>query len=249
VSNDDLRIAILLRRLQSRPGTVSGDQVLGRCERAALAAGLHLRGAFDRNATVTVISMGPARREDRVLAVALRSGCDRAVRVFDHKLEDLDYLGTATVLAKAVEHIGADLLLCGDRAQDELTGAIGPSVAELLNRPHISGIVDAKADDGAVIASRRSLGKLHRFRCALPVVLCVSSFPPQEDGDSNAAATSRSQSIEELDLASLGLDVSKLEYRRKLLGHAKATRKGLNASIATSPSDLVSRMVEGHLLG
>ena len=242
------RIAILLRRLQSRPGTVSDDQVLGRCERAALATGLHLREAFG-DATVTVLSLGPARREDRVLAVALRSGCDRAVRVFDHKVEDLDYLGTATVLAKAVEHIGVDLLLCGDRTQDELTGAIGPAVAELLGRPHVSGVVDAQADGASVIATRRGRGELHQFRCALPVVLCVSSFPPQPEDASDGAATSRSQSIEELDLSTLGLDLRALEYRRNLLGRARATRPGLNATIASSAADLVSRMVEGHLLG
>lgn len=246
---DELRIAILLRRLQARPGAVSGGQVLGRCERAALAAGLHLRSAFARPATVTVISMGPARREDRVLAVALRSGCDRAVRVFDHQLEELDYLGTATVLARAVEHVGVDLLLCGDRAQDELTGAVGPAVAELLGHPHVSGVVDATADGDAVIASRRDLGKLHRFRCGLPAVLCVSSFAPRTDDGATETAASRSQSIEELDLDRLGIDLGTLEHRRKLLGRARATRRGLNASMATSPSDLVSRMVEGHLLG
>ena len=74
-----MTVAILLRRALARPGQSDEHEVLGPCERGALVAGLRVAEGLGHDAVA--IAVGPSRREDRVLAMALRAGCSRALRV------------------------------------------------------------------------------------------------------------------------------------------------------------------------
>jgi electron transfer flavoprotein beta subunit len=238
-------IAVLLRRLRSRPDHVNEAEVIGQCERAALTAALKLSAELD--AEVTAMAVGTAKREDRVLAMALRSGCNRGVRIYDRKVNELDYLGIASVLAAGLRHIGADLVLCGDRSEDELQGAIGPTVAEKLGVPHLSGLVDVRGDGDAVIARHRGAGRFHTFRCTWPMVLCVHSFPrarhPRDDGRRSGPG-----SIDHYDLEALSIDIRELSYRSRLVGSSHPRRSGRNATMADGVDQLVSRLREDHVL-
>lgn len=242
----DIRVAVLLRRLRDRPNASSRNQVLGRCERAALAAALTIKSAFD--APLTAIAVGPGRREDRVLAVALRAGCDAAVRVWDGGLDSVDYLGRATVLAAAIEKLGANVVVCGDRSQDELDGVMGPAVAELLSYAHLTQVVDTGAEGGALAVSHRGDGVVHLLRCRPPVVLCVLRHERPLDTDERGARV-RGGAIEELDLAGLGIDPRELTHRERTAGRTRPIRDGKrNAAIAATAADLVARLAEDHLL-
>ena len=96
-----LQIAVLLRRLLDAPNRPSEFEVLGQCERATLAAALKL--SLELDAEVTAIAVGDARMENRVMAIALRAGCHRAVRIYGDTLGDVDVVGTARVIAAAVK--------------------------------------------------------------------------------------------------------------------------------------------------
>jgi electron transfer flavoprotein beta subunit len=241
------RIAVLLRRLCDTPGHVDEDEVLGRCERAALAAALVLRSEL--GATVTAIAMGPPTREDRVLAMSLRAGCDHAVRVYDGHLAEVDYLGVAQILAAAVAKTGFDLILCGDRSQDQRQGATGPAVAQLLDIPHLGRLVDLRADGDRIVCTRRAAGALHELSCGLPALLCVASFPADRrpaDGDDSG---SRDGVIEELSLDALDIDGRALAHRGRLVGITRERHPGANATLVTSPADLVKRLERDRILG
>jgi electron transfer flavoprotein alpha/beta subunit len=282
-------IAVLLRRLQPRPGAPSDEaDVLGRCEGGALStaldAGTHLE------APVVAIAVGPARREDRVLAMALRAGCAKAVRVDDADLGDVDYLGLASVLAAAVKKLGARVVVCGDRSGDEASGAIGPAIAELLEWAHVTSVRRADVDGDALVVTRAGDAVLQRLRVSLPAVLCVAAPPtsgPAEaapearrgEGEREAralpgAATRRSAeadedddeeeapkkkprvrartpvpTIDELDLADLGIDPRAIAPRRSSAGRLRQVRARGAPTLSTSPSDLVARLREDRLLG
>jgi electron transfer flavoprotein alpha/beta subunit len=253
-------IAVLLRRLRASPSAAAEAEVLGRCEGAALAAALALGQQL--GAPVCAIAMGPPRREDRVLAVALRAGCDRAVRVSDSALDGLDYLATARVLAAAIRHVGAELVLCGDRSQDELQGATGPAVAEILAIPHLTSVTDVRGADGELDVVQRGGGSVRGWQLRPPAVLCVASHraidgdgDTPEPSDEQAAdedtptTAHRVRAIEELDLEKLDLDARELAYRARLLGRARRKRDGKkNALLLSTPGDLITRLVEDHLL-
>jgi len=231
-------IVVLLRRLCGSPRHVAEDAVMGQCERAALASALILRSEL--GGRVTAAALGPASREDRVLAMALRAGCDGAVRVWDAETADLDYLGVARVLAAVADRVGYDLVIVGDRSQDEGQGATGPAVAQLLGVPHLGRLVGLRGDDGAVVVTQRSGGKLYDLRTGFPAVLCVARLPADRRPPGDLAPGRGS--IEERDLPSLGLDPRALAHRRRFLGIARATRPGPNATMLTSPRELAERL-------
>jgi electron transfer flavoprotein beta subunit len=241
------RIVVLLRRLCDGPNHVSEEEVLGKCERAALTAALTLRGELAGE--VTALAVGPASREDRVLAMALRAGCDKAVRVHDPQLEDLDYLGYATVLAAAVRQLGFDVVICGNRSQDELLGATGPAMAGLLGVPHLSNLIDVRGEDTRLICMRRAQGAVHEYRCTMPLVACVAAFPPGRRPAENDYTTSRAGGITELSMVEVSLDPRTLQYRKRFVGQARASRTGANATLVASPADLVAHLERDHVLG
>lgn len=257
---ETFEILLFLRRLRGDPSHVSEDAVLGQCERAALAAAMKLREEL--GATLTTVAVGPSKREERVLAMTLRAGCDRAVRVHDSKLEELDYLGVAQILAATAKHLGFDMVLCGDRSEDELQGAVGPATAALLDVPHLSGLYDVRGERDeerrSLVVRHRAGGRFHSLRCAAPVLLCVSAFPrarhphdsPEErDADTASTISVRSGTMERLGLSELGLDPRALSHRRRFLGRSRETRVGCNATLFTSADELVSRLVGDRLLG
>jgi len=260
-------IVVLLRRLQPRPGA-PGDEadVLGRCEGGALATAID--AGIRLGAPVIAIAVGPARREDRVLAMALRAGCTRAARVDDADLGDVDYLGLATVLAAAAKKVGARLVVCGDRSGDEASGAIGPAIAELLEWTHVTSVRRADVEGDGVVVTRHGDSVLQRLRVSTPAVLCVSappsvpaepvaaSPPSRDDDDSDEAPKKKARvrartpvpSIEELDLGDLGIDARAIAPRRSSAGRLRQVRARGAPTLAASPSDLVARLREDRLL-
>lgn len=241
------RIVVLLRRLLSAPNTVDDDEVLGRCERAALSAALTLGAELEGE--VDAIALGPAKREDRVLAMALRAGCDHASRVWDPALASLDYLAVAEVLAATIALRGFDLVLCGHRSQDERQGAIGPAVAHFLDTPHVTGLVDVRAgDDGTVTVLRRASGVLHELSCALPAVLGVVSFSMARQAADREYTGPRGGAIDVLHLGDLDLEPRALAHRRKFVGSSRATRPGANATVVKNPAELVRRLTADRVL-
>jgi hypothetical protein len=257
-------VAVFLRRLQSRPAASADDEVLGLCERGALTAALAIAGPLGM--AVTAIAVGPSRREDRVLAMALRAGCDRALRVSDEGVDDLDYLGLAQILAAAARHVGARVVTCGDRSQDEHTGALGPAVAELLSAAHVTQVIRVEVEDDVLLVERAGDGSHQRFRVSPPAVLCLRPPPnlgplrpptdesdDDDDGDDartrRAAALIRVPMIEDIDLSRLGIDRASLTHRKAPAGKLRPVRGRKRAQISPTAADLVTRLRNDQLVG
>jgi electron transfer flavoprotein beta subunit len=257
-------VVVLLRRLQARPGTADEGEVLGRCEGGALSTAFEVAARLEL--PVVAIAVGPARREDRVLAVALRAGCARAIRVDDSQLGDVDYLGVAQVLAAAIKHVGGKVVVCGDRSGDEGAGAIGPAVAELLEWTHLTGVGRVTVEGEHLIAVRHADTVFQRVRLSTPAVLCVvapsleakpvaEAVADEEEEAPAAAATRRKRartpvpSIDELDLADLGIDPRAVAPRRTTAGRLRQVRNRGTPTLATSAADLIARLRADRLLG
>jgi len=265
---EQIKVVVLLRRLLDKPGSIATDQILGRCEGAALAASLYLAEELD--AHVTAIAVGPAKRENRVLAMALRAGCHEAIRVDASEVDELDYLGVATVIAEAIKPNGFDLVLCGDRAQDELQAAVGPAVAELLEVAHLPGVVGLHVEDGLVVARQRDDDCFHTYRCGMSSLLCVAAFKPppksavqslleeldepgeepdkHEESSEHRVVSVNSGALSEVRLDRLDVDEDALKRRDGLGGVPRPAHHGAHATIVTSSTDLVSRLEDDRLL-
>ncbi len=101
----------------------------------AIEAGIQIKEKA--GGTVTVITMGPPQAET-ALREAISMGADDALLLSDRAFAGSDTWATSFTLSKAIEKLGADIIICGKQAIDGDTAQVGPETAEFLNIPHIS---------------------------------------------------------------------------------------------------------------
>src|SRR5699024_7165478 len=91
---------------------------------------------------VTVVTIGEEDTEKQ-LRTALAMGADKAVLInTEDDLEDGDQYTTAKILEAYFKDKEPDLILAGNVAIDEASGQVGPRLAESLDMPFITTIVD-----------------------------------------------------------------------------------------------------------
>lgn len=151
-------------------------QRMNPADESALEFGLRLKNTH--GATVTVLTMGLPSAE-AMLRDALSRGANRAVHLTDSAFAGSDTLATARNLALAVKHLeGFDLLLCGRRAIDGETGQVGPMLAAMLGLPCLPNVLEARMEQGAMIARQLTERGILSWRVSLPVLitLCEGSY-------------------------------------------------------------------------
>jgi electron transfer flavoprotein alpha/beta subunit len=137
----------------------------------AIEAGLQIKEKA--GGRVTVITMGPPQAES-ALRDALSMGADEAVLLTDRAFAGSDTWATAYTISKAVEKLGADIILCGKQAIDGDTAQVGPEIAEFLNIPHISYIRKIEDTQSRSIRVQRLMDDGYDIvESSLPVLLTV----------------------------------------------------------------------------
>ena len=137
----------------------------------AIEAGLQIREKT--GGTVTVLTMGPPQAET-ALREAISMGADEAVILTDRAFAGSDTWATAYTLAKAIGHIGADVIICGKQAIDGDTAQVGPEIAEFLDIPHVAYIrkID-DVSDSRIVVQRLMDDGYDVIESSLPVLLTV----------------------------------------------------------------------------
>lgn len=103
----------------------------------AIEAALQIREKV--GGKVIVITMGPPQAEE-ALREAIAMGADDVRLISDRLFAGSDTWATSYTLFKAIQKLGADIILCGKQAIDGDTAQVGPNIAEYLNIPHIAYI-------------------------------------------------------------------------------------------------------------
>jgi len=181
--------------------------------------------------TVTILCMGPATASD-TLRKALAMGGDRAVLVSDPALAGSDAIGTARVLAAALQKIGFDLALFGSAAADAYGGVVPSATAELLGLPLLS--YASKLDlsgDSAKIQRAAEIGYTEAESPLPALVSVVKSINEPRYPSMKGIMQSKKKPIDTWSLADLGLDAGTVgagAAREKALGAEKVAtaRKG-----------------------
>ncbi len=107
-----------------------------------------------KNATITVISMGPASTKE-TLQNLYAYGVDQVILLSDLAFAGADTLATAAVLAAAIKKLGLyDLVLCGKMSEDGGTGQVGPEIAEILGIPHAIDVQHCEWGCQSVVCER-----------------------------------------------------------------------------------------------
>ena len=106
------------------------DDVLNELDEHAIEAAVSI--VEDLGGEVVALTMGPADSED-ALVRALQMGADRGVLISDDSLAGADAVGTARILARAIEVIGdegpVDLVFTGMASLDGMTSMLAPALA------------------------------------------------------------------------------------------------------------------------
>ena len=121
-------------------------------DKGGLELALRLKDQF--GAHVTVITMGPMQA-DVILREALAMGADRAILLTDRKFAGADTLATSYALSGLCRSLDYDLIIAGRQAIDGDTAQVGPELAEHLDLPQVSYVIDAEVLDNGNLRVRK----------------------------------------------------------------------------------------------
>jgi electron transfer flavoprotein beta subunit len=150
---------------------VGSTGILSELDEYAIEEALKIREAGD--AEVIVLTMGPDGAET-ALKKALQMGADTAVHVSDPGLHGADAIATSLVLAKAIERLGADLVLCGMASTDASMGVVPAMLAERLGFPQVTLASELTVDGDTVRIRRDGEDAVEEIEATLPAVVSVT---------------------------------------------------------------------------
>lgn len=152
------------------------------------------------DATVTVVGLDFGNVDD-TLYTAVAKGADRSIKVeYDGDTAPAPRTAAA-IYGNAIKALGADLVLVGSYAHDELLGALGPELAVLLEMPYagvVCGVQLEATGDTAVIWKEFAGAMTARLSATLPAVVGIvgAEQPPRYVPVNRIRAAMKSADIE-----------------------------------------------------
>lgn len=124
---------------------------------------------------VIVVSAGP-ERVGSTIREALAKGADRAIHIACDDLAGRDALGVARLIAEAIRPENPDLVLTGLQSEDLGLGQTGVILAELLNLPHSTLILQVEKTGGGIKVKRElEEGWFQMIEMPTPAALTIQS--------------------------------------------------------------------------
>ncbi|MGW2365338.1 electron transfer flavoprotein subunit beta/FixA family protein [Streptomyces sp. NPDC001667] len=181
------------------------DGLLSELDEYAVEQALQIADEAD-DAEITVLTVGPEDAKD-ALRKALSMGAHKAVHVEDDDLHGTDALGTSLVLAKAVEHVGYDLVISGMASTDGGMGVVPAMLAERLGVPQVTLLSEVAVADGKVTGRRDGDAASEQLEASLPAVVSVTDQSGEARYPSfKGIMAAKKKPVESLDLSDLGLE-------------------------------------------
>jgi electron transfer flavoprotein beta subunit len=162
------------RKLKPSDSTLdraSVDGVINEIDEYAVEEGLRIAEA-NPGSEVTLLSMGPGKASE-MIRKELARGADKAVHLQDDGLAGTDALGTSYALAKVIEQIGFDLVICGSETTDARMGVLPAMLAERLGVPQVTLASKVSVSGSSLRIHRVSDDGYHEVSATLPAVISV----------------------------------------------------------------------------
>ncbi|WP_171162872.1 electron transfer flavoprotein subunit beta/FixA family protein [Streptomyces sp. I05A-00742] len=188
------------------------DGLLSELDEYAVEQALQIADEADSEdaAEITVLTVGPEDAKD-ALRKALSMGAHKAVHVEDEDLHGTDALGTSLVLAKAVEHVGYDLVICGMASTDGGMGVLPALLAERLGVPQVSLLSEVSVDGTTVTGRRDGDAASEQLEASLPAVVSVTDQSGEARYPSfKGIMAAKKKPVESLDLSDLGIEADEV---------------------------------------
>lgn len=139
----------------------------------ALETGLLLKERY--GGTLSVISMGPLQAQTAIRE-AYQMGADQGFLLSDRAFAGADTLATSYTIAAGIQKLGAfDVILCGLQTIDGDTAQVGPGIAEVLDIPHESNVVEIIGGSETALDIVSDFGsKVYTKKIKLPCLLTIT---------------------------------------------------------------------------
>jgi electron transfer flavoprotein beta subunit len=191
---------------------------------------------------VVAISMGPERAK-QTIKEALAKGADRAIHIADNEFFKLDPLSSARSIAAAIKGENFDLVLTGLQSDDQGFCQTGVLLAELLDRPHATIIMQIEVTDGHMKLKRElEAGWFQWVELPLPAVLSIQSgINKVRYATLKGIMAAKKKEIATVERASLGVPVSATQ-RVERIYIPQRTKK--TEFIGGQPKEIAAKLVE-----
>ncbi|MCC9312489.1 electron transfer flavoprotein subunit beta/FixA family protein [Kitasatospora sp. RB6PN24] len=162
------------------------------------------------DAEVTVLTVGGDDARD-ALKKALSMGADKGVHVNDDDIHGSDVMATSAILAKALEKIGYDLVICGMASTDGGMGVLPALLAERLGLPQVTLLSEVSVDGGVVKGRRDGDTATELVEANLPAVVSVTDQSGEARYPSfKGIMAAKKKPVEDLDLDDLGIEADEV---------------------------------------
>ena len=151
----------------------SGERNLNPYDTHAIEAAMQVReGGAVQVDEIVAVTMGPSTAV-RALHKAVSLGADRSVHLCDDALAGSDVVATGYALARVLARESPDLVLLGQQSDDGECYTIGAVVAEYLQMPSLTQVIQLDIGDGTVRCERQAEYGYDTVEIALPAVISV----------------------------------------------------------------------------
>jgi electron transfer flavoprotein beta subunit len=189
-------------------------QIINEPDEHALEQALLLKESS--GAEVTVIGLGTEGMDD-VLFTAAAKGADHEIRLTGSVDTPINNHALARAYASVLGALNPGLILTGVQANNDLDGALGPILAELMELPYVGYISGVALGDGSCTVRKEYAGGLiGEMEVVLPAVLGIQAAesPPRYVAVSKVRQAMKTMSLEEMPAPELdtqgGVDVERM---------------------------------------
>jgi len=138
----------------------------------ALETAVQLKEKF--GGTITALTIGTADWDD-ILRRSLAMGADSAIRI-DYDIAPEDPYVVAKVLKILIQRLRYDLVLFGAQSEDFGSGQLGVMVAEILDIPHSTLVVELAVEEKQIhVKKELEGGMLESYIITLPALLTIQT--------------------------------------------------------------------------
>ena len=189
---------------------VGVDGLLSELDEYAVEQALQIKEKTDGEHEVTALCVGPEQAVDAVRK-ALQMGADKGVHVVDDAIAGSDYIATSLVLAKAIEKLDADLVVCGMASTDASGSVVPAMLAERLDLPQVTlgSVIETQGDQ--VRIKRDNEGSTEVIGATMPLVLSVTDQTGEARYPSfKGIMAAKKKPLETMSLSDLGVESDKV---------------------------------------
>jgi electron transfer flavoprotein beta subunit len=203
--------------------------------------------AANSGSTVCAVRVG-GTKDSEVLRTAMAMGCDEAIHV--EGADNLDSYTTAKALKGAIEKSGKtpDLILTGKQAIDDDCLQVPQILAQMLNLPCISVVVNYEEADGKMPVKREvEGGALEVYEVTAPAIIaCNKGLNTPRYAPLPGIMKAKRKPLPKYSLADVGVtdDDKRLTYSDFQLPPEKPPGKKFDASDSANHASVVKEVVE-----